>query len=220
MRQVTGWLTGDNQFFVQREEAALYEATKEVEAALLAFAGAKADFTRFMYVVNNLRPEIRSYLDAAQALQDREEADRHEAEVSNAVDRINREQKPEDYQADLGIGEVLDEANEQQPTGGFDAVPDMGTRTLAETLRELGAGYGSGGRGVDAQSVQRGEDLAVVATPEVGEARDGNWEETLRSILGDDTQGGRGSVQRPTGSSAESVLRDIAQFGMARQPSR
>lgn len=222
MQQVTGWLTEDKTFFVQREEAALYEATKYLEAALMAFAGPKADFERFMYVVNNLRQELGSYFNAAQALQDREEAERDDGRnFHTGNDARSNQEAVEPDPPDLGLGEVLNEADEQQPAGGPDAMPYMGTRALAEALRNLGEGDGSGGGGVDAQGIRDGADMATVAAPEVGEARNVHGSEAVWADV-DAHLEGRGRVQArgPARSASEHVLRDIAQRGMARQPDR
>lgn len=218
MQQVTGWLTEDQKFFAQHEEAALYEAGKYLEAALVAFAGPKANYERFMFVVNNLRGEIGSYLDAAKALEEREEANYAAPDGKGASG--SGESVADVDTPDIGIG-ADDEANEQQPAGGPDAVSDMGTRSLAEEIRNLGAGDGSRGRRADAQGFFSSADMAAMAAPEVGEARhvDGDtsvWDEVDAHLEG----GGGAPEERPTGSPSELVLRNIARYGLGGQPSR
>lgn len=216
MRQVTGWLTEDNQFFALREAAVFYEATEMLKGGLLAFAGPKADFDKFVFVVNNLRPQIKDYLDAAQALQASEEADTF-AGVGPDNEQVREE--PDSNPPDLGIGEVLHETDVQQSTGGLDAVSNMGTSALSQALRDVGEGDGFGGRGVDAQGLFSGADLATVATPEAGEARHGNRDEALwKAFVDRNFRDIEVSVSGTEGSSTRNVLRDIAQHGLGRQP--
>lgn len=219
MQQVTGWLTEDEKFFARREEAALYEAGKYLEASLIAFAGPKANYERFMYIVNNLRQEIGSYLNAAQALEDYENrAEEDEGNVVASEGDVGGE-GADPNPPDLGIG-PNDEANEQQPAGGPGAVSDMGTRSLAEEIRNLGSGNGAGSRRVDAQDFFSREDLAAMAPPEAGEARHGDGAASIWDEVDTRLANRERALQGPARSPSESVLLDIARHGMARQPNR
>jgi hypothetical protein len=134
VKMAQGYITDDGTFFESKVEAALYEAEMRLRmqlAHLTAFP--KLDSDAFLAVVFEVRTQLRSYLDAHQAVQaaardqQPKEPERVEAEVSEEAPPMEGGGYVSGTEEDLARLLKL-------PTRGHSNVPDVGGGSWPEEV--------------------------------------------------------------------------------------